>query len=757
MVSENKPGLRDVQIDKTAVIEEALTDHLAVVLSGMPGVGKKTAVRMLLGRHQDVHAVFCDIEEIRNRKALERRLPDQVNWYQVRKPIRRADEPLLPGIERFIRDMPSGDRLLMAVDGRLPDALLEFVWNGMMAEILPETFWFTLPETYRYLRECRSTLKVRDVWHLTGGWAGCVAMLVKLERQLGNTWTVWELGSRYEIRQYIREGILSVLPEDERKTVEEQAPFPRLNEEIASVLWPGWKRDVEERLLSRGAMQYVPGQRCWHVHPALRMAADTADSAEYRRLCLQAAAWYEERGFIQDALTCCRQIPDRNIYRECLRSNYDRISFLYYEKAWGEEDLNMPEFFYLEWVESFLGQDEGRMELLRPRARKMPAEIFLNAAYLDPSVETGEWMELLRENTEPGHPVRLYYMLGESVSFLCGLRDLSDLFACSPKKREEYACLWRERLTAKSMLPYRLAEQEYDFQTGGSQTDPMPVYGSGTPWTIRMGYLYQAYLYADTSDAGRMEKDYIRSLAISLEKEETDICRWNARALYFLAEARWGEKEKIISWVRESGGDLNPDSGKTRFHMAAEIKVHFYLGNYSRGEEILKVLLPYFEKNRSRRWLAEGLFQLAVAEQEKGRSGSAFRALSASLDISRPRRYVRLYTGYGARGAGLLEKYREASGKEDPWLDQVIREAFRHAEDFPDIQEKEMFFPADKLTPTEQMVLEYLAKGYSNRQISEEMQIRLTTVKSHIYHLYRKLDVSSRIQAVRSARELGII
>ena len=48
-------NLRNVIIDKTARIEELLKEHLAVCLSGMPGTGRKTAVRLLLKKHPDLH------------------------------------------------------------------------------------------------------------------------------------------------------------------------------------------------------------------------------------------------------------------------------------------------------------------------------------------------------------------------------------------------------------------------------------------------------------------------------------------------------------------------------------------------------------------------------------------------------------------------------------------------------------------------------------------------------------------------------
>ena len=63
----------------------------------------------------------------------------------------------------------------------------------------------------------------------------------------------------------------------------------------------------------------------------------------------------------------------------------------------------------------------------------------------------------------------------------------------------------------------------------------------------------------------------------------------------------------------------------------------------------------------------------------------------------------------------------------------------------------------EHLTMMENIILQNLAKGLSNAQICEELHLKLPTVKGHVYNLFKKLGVSSRIQAVVKGKELGII
>ena len=53
-----------------------------------------------------------------------------------------------------------------------------------------------------------------------------------------------------------------------------------------------------------------------------------------------------------------------------------------------------------------------------------------------------------------------------------------------------------------------------------------------------------------------------------------------------------------------------------------------------------------------------------------------------------------------------------------------------------------------QLSPRERDVLDYLVKGYSYKEVAEQMGISYSTVHTHIEHIYQKLHVQSRAQAV---------
>jgi DNA-binding NarL/FixJ family response regulator len=65
--------------------------------------------------------------------------------------------------------------------------------------------------------------------------------------------------------------------------------------------------------------------------------------------------------------------------------------------------------------------------------------------------------------------------------------------------------------------------------------------------------------------------------------------------------------------------------------------------------------------------------------------------------------------------------------------------------------------PEKQLTSRELEILSLLAKGYSNKQISNNLDLADVTVKKHITSIMFKLSVRNRTQAALSAVQLGLI
>lgn len=79
-------------------------------------------------------------------------------------------------------------------------------------------------------------------------------------------------------------------------------------------------------------------------------------------------------------------------------------------------------------------------------------------------------------------------------------------------------------------------------------------------------------------------------------------------------------------------------------------------------------------------------------------------------------------------------------------LTVLLREGHRH--------DAEQLFPA--LTAREAEVLELIARGLDNRRIARQLVLSEKTVRNHVTHIFDKLQVTTRAEAVARARDAGL-
>jgi DNA-binding NarL/FixJ family response regulator len=110
-------------------------------------------------------------------------------------------------------------------------------------------------------------------------------------------------------------------------------------------------------------------------------------------------------------------------------------------------------------------------------------------------------------------------------------------------------------------------------------------------------------------------------------------------------------------------------------------------------------------------------------------------------------------TGYllkKAPSAQLLEAIRELHAGGAPMSGQVARKvvaAFR--------QPPAAAPAAPALSPAEETVLQQLARGLLYKEVAEVMNLSSSTVRTHVWHIYQKLQVHNRTEAVLKAREMS--
>ncbi len=150
---------------------------------------------------------------------------------------------------------------------------------------------------------------------------------------------------------------------------------------------------------------------------------------------------------------------------------------------------------------------------------------------------------------------------------------------------------------------------------------------------------------------------------------------------------------------------------------------------------------------------ALALSQTPVEGTARGETNPALIALERALVLAEPEGYVRMFVDEGEPMARLL--YEVASwGIAPEYAGQLLAA-------FPDVVSAQPKRPppemVEPLSSREIEVLGLIAEGHSNQEIAARLFVSLNTVKVHCSHIYGKLGVKSRTQAVAKAETLGIL
>jgi LuxR family transcriptional regulator, maltose regulon positive regulatory protein len=159
--------------------------------------------------------------------------------------------------------------------------------------------------------------------------------------------------------------------------------------------------------------------------------------------------------------------------------------------------------------------------------------------------------------------------------------------------------------------------------------------------------------------------------------------------------------------------------------------------------------------------LIEIMILKALALQGAGSNAQAGLALTESLTLAEPSRYIRVFLDEGPPMQMLLAQWLAHAGA-GSLRDYTIHLLSQFdTEPYVVTAEQEKVSPMrdliEPLSQREMEVLHLVSLGRTNQEIARQLVVSPGTVKAHTASIYRKLDVSNRTEAVARARQLEII
>jgi LuxR family maltose regulon positive regulatory protein len=232
------------------------------------------------------------------------------------------------------------------------------------------------------------------------------------------------------------------------------------------------------------------------------------------------------------------------------------------------------------------------------------------------------------------------------------------------------------------------------------------------------------------------------------------------RVRMWLAQGQLGAAEQ---WARQNALDAGDEISYPRQYAYLSLaRILAAQGQTSTALALTRRLLEQLEAlGQAARALELLLFQ-AMTLEEAGEPTAAVAAapaaapalavLARALGLGEPEGYLRIFLDEGAPIANLLR--RAASRGIAPRYAARLLASFSESGVAPAPSRQPLIEP---LTVRELEILRLIADGLTNQEIARRLVLAVGTVKTHTASLYRKLDVSSRTQAVARAGDLKLL
>ena len=242
-------------------------------------------------------------------------------------------------------------------------------------------------------------------------------------------------------------------------------------------------------------------------------------------------------------------------------------------------------------------------------------------------------------------------------------------------------------------------------------------------------------------------EDFARERHLAQSAERIGLARarlWLTATPPDVAAARRWAAGREAAW--RSAGALDYVGLLERVTLA---RLRLVEGRRAEAAALLRRLLTKAEAGGLLGCVLEILALQARLAHEQGDEAQAVLTLGRALTLAEPEGYVRVFVDEGAPMVALLRQ-AQARGAAPAYVGKLL-------EVFGSVAAPPAATLIEPLTARERELLRLLAAGLSTAEIAAQLVITVGTARLHLKHIYQKLDVHSRVQAVERARALRLV
>ncbi|KAB8140609.1 hypothetical protein F8S13_22935 [Chloroflexia bacterium SDU3-3] len=255
------------------------------------------------------------------------------------------------------------------------------------------------------------------------------------------------------------------------------------------------------------------------------------------------------------------------------------------------------------------------------------------------------------------------------------------------------------------------------------------------------GYITLARIHSQRGNKGRAYDTLAAIERWVYEQRVTPHTAWQIQALRARLDCRWGELPSATRWAdRYQSEASGAASALSAFSDLTLARVRLDQGRYAEAAALLQQVLASAQAAGRAAAAIEAMALLALAAHAQGNDNDATAHLGRALAMAAPEQAMRTFLDEGQPLLVLLAGYAALANTPRAARSFALRLLGQAGAAAPPSHEP--------LSPREQQILQLLAKGMSNAAIAAQLFLATSTIKWHIAHLYQKIGVRTRGEAV---------
>lgn len=281
---------------------------------------------------------------------------------------------------------------------------------------------------------------------------------------------------------------------------------------------------------------------------------------------------------------------------------------------------------------------------------------------------------------------------------------------------------------------------------------------------IEMEFVAAGLLVKMNCMAGRWEDAAAQLAAFRARAEEKGADRLleNIDAMRCFIALLTGDAAAAEGWMKKAPDETKDFFVMRRLSYLVKVRCYIASGEYARAAALARKLLSYASRyHRTLVQIEADLLMAVICFREKNEAWKEY--FTEALRLSGDYRFVHTVSREGAAVLPILQKIMKEPDigglrgiVPDLWLRKVLSETEKYARRFPAYlrgeKPQKAYFSKKDID-----VLIFQARGFSVSQIAGALDMKPETVRYHIKQNYRKLQVSSKSEAVLAAQDLGLL